>query len=127
MVAVYLGLVFLSGAVVGAFGHRLYSVKTVSAGQKRSHDDYRTRYLKDMQSRLKLDQKQVGQLVVILDESRGRYKVARDRIDPEMKQIQNEQRDQIRGMLSEPQKAEYEKMLQERDRRQKGSSSGGSY
>jgi vacuolar-type H+-ATPase subunit E/Vma4 len=46
-------------------------------------------------------------------------------MDPEMKQIQREQRDKIRDMLKPEQKAEYEKMLEERARKQKQASSSG--
>jgi hypothetical protein len=63
-------------------------------------------------------------LVVILDESKARYKAARDRIDPEMKQIQQDQRDKIRQMLNDTQKAEYEKMLAERERQRKETGRG---
>ncbi|MBI3684402.1 MAG: hypothetical protein HY235_28850 [Acidobacteria bacterium] len=128
MVGVYLLLVFLSGALVGAFGYRLYSAKAVGATARsvrsQGHDAFRQRYLKDMESRLKLDASQMQKLVAILDETRARYKATRDRMDPEMKQIQLEQRDRIRGILSADQKPEYEKMLEERERKRREQSHG---
>ncbi len=125
VVALYLLLVFGSGAVVGAFGHRLYSAKTVSAEQRerRSPEALRQKYLKDYESRLKLNAEQMKQLVVILDETKAKYKAAHDTIGPEMKRIGAEQRERINAMLSDAQKVEYAKMLEEREQRRKQSSS----
>jgi len=121
---IYLLLVFVGGALAGGVGHRLYSAKSVNAKAVTGPDAYRQRYLNEMQDRLKLDAGQMEKLVVILDESRARYKAARDKVDPEMKQIQQDQRDQIRVILSDSQKSEYEKMLAERERRRKESGRG---
>lgn len=117
-VASYLALVFLSGAGVGAFGHRLYSAKTVDAAKQRpDREAMRKKYLLEMESRLKLDADQMRQLVAILDEFRGRYQAARDRVDPEVKQIQQEQRGRIRSILRDEQRSEYEKLIIERERK----------
>ena len=125
-VALYLLLVFGSGALVGAFGFRLYSASAVSAEQreKKSPEALRQRYLKDYESRLSLSSDQMEKLVVILDETKAKYKAAHEKIDPEMKQISAEQRERINAMLSDPQKVEYAKWLEERDRRRKQSSGG---
>lgn len=128
-IGLYLLLVFVSGAVVGGFGHRLYSTKSVGASTPptNSPDGWRERYVKEMKSRLQLTSEQTERLVVILDESKARYKSVRDRMDPEMKQIQQEQRNLVRQMLSPEQRPEYEKMLEERERqsRERGSRGGG--
>ncbi|MBL8179476.1 MAG: hypothetical protein JNK48_32655 [Bryobacterales bacterium] len=123
MVVLYLLLVFGSGALVGAFGHRLYSAKTVTAtqGDRRTPEALRQKYLKDYESRLKLNSDQMQKLVVILDETKARYKATHDSIDPQMKRIAAEQRERINSMLTEEQKVEYAKMLEERDRRRKQS------
>ncbi|MBS1825352.1 MAG: hypothetical protein JST93_08535 [Acidobacteria bacterium] len=126
MVPLYLLLVFGSGALVGAFGYRLYSANTVNAeqSQKKSPEALRQRYLKDYESRLKLNPDQMQKLVVILDETRAKYKATHDSIDPEMKRIAAEQRERINAMLDDTQRVEYGKMLEERERRRKQSSSG---
>jgi uncharacterized membrane protein len=129
-IGLYLLLVFISGAVVGGFGHRLYSTKSVGASSRtttNNSDGWRERYLKEMNSRLQLTSEQTQRLVVILDESKARYKSVRDRMDPEMKQIQQEQRNLVRQMLSPEQRPEYEKMLEERERlsRERGPRGGG--
>lgn len=126
MVPLYLLLVFGSGALVGAFGYRLYSANTVNAeqSQRKSPEALRQRYLKDYESRLKLNSDQMQKLVVILDEAKAKYKATHDSIDPEMKRIAAQQRERINAMLDDTQRVEYAKMLEERERRRKQSSSG---
>lgn len=119
IVGAYLLIVFLSGAVVGVFGHRLYSAKTVAAtNESRRHQSYRERYLRDMETRLRLDAEQKTKLIQILDEFKGRFDAARRKVDPEMKMILEEQRGRIRQMLRPEQQSEYEKMILERERKQ---------
>lgn len=128
----YLLLVFLSGTLVGAFGHRLYSAKGVNADSSQprprsSHEAARQRYVREMETKLKLDEQQRVDLIRILDEFRGRYRSARDKIEPEMKQIQSEQRQKIRQMLREEQRADYDKMLEELDRKREASGRTGGF
>ena len=118
-VGLYLSLVFLSGALVGGFGHWLYAAKTVQANPPRSNETFRQRYVKEHVSRLKLDDAQKAALISILDEFHSRYKEVRDRMEPEMQRIQNEQRAKIRATLRPDQSEEYSKMLAERDSKQK--------
>lgn len=123
-VVLYLSLVFFSGALVGGFGHRLYSAKSVIAGkaESRKPEDVRQRYLKEYETRLKLNSDQMQRLVAILDHSKARFKAAHDRMDPEMKEIMEEQRNAIRAILGADQKPEYEQILQERELRRKQNS-----
>lgn len=125
----YLLLVFLSGALVGAFGHRLYSAKSVDAStspakKKNPHEAARQRYLRDMETRLQLDESQKAELVKVLDEFRGRYKTTRDKIEPEMKLIQSEQREKIRTLLNDTQKQEYNRMIEEMERKRREDGQG---
>lgn len=115
----YLILVFLSGMLVGGFAYRLYSVKTVmsSTERPRSPDEYRNRYVREMTARLKLAPAQVQSLQQIMDETRDRFHAMRERFAPEMKVIEEEQRQKITTMLNGSQRAEYEKMRLERERR----------
>jgi uncharacterized membrane protein len=113
--------VFLSGALVGAFGHRLYMVRSVIAEPtptpRPSPEEFRRRYVEELTTRLKLDSAQVTQLQEILDLTRERFRVMRERSRPEAEQIKQDQRNGIRAMLNPSQQAEYEKILQERDRK----------
>jgi Spy/CpxP family protein refolding chaperone len=118
-IAVYVALIFLSGVMVGAFAHRLYTVNTVSANPLRSPEEYRKRYIAEMQSRLKLRHDQVVQLNTFLDETRARLREVHDRYRPEMDAIRHEQNGKIKAMLDQQQRAEYDKILSERERNQK--------
>jgi Spy/CpxP family protein refolding chaperone len=114
---VYLLLVFLSGAAVGGFAHRLYTIHTVQA--ERSPQEYRKRYVEDMTRRLGLSADQIARLGAILDETRSRYRELHERYRPEMKSIQEDQTQRIRTILSAAQQTEYEKMREEREKRRK--------
>ncbi len=118
-VLLYLSLVFLSGIAVGVLGHRLYTVNTVNATTTRKPEEWRKRYLSEMQTRLHLNNDQVSALNGILDETRTRFHEVRERTRPEFDTIKSQQVNKVRGILDENQRVEYEKMRQERDAREK--------
>lgn len=110
--------VFLSGAVVGAFGHRLYAVRTVIAEKgPQTPEQWRSKYVSELRTRLTLDDNQVAKLNTILDETRDRFRAMKERTRPEGEQIKQDQRNQIRAMLNPTQRAEYEQVLLERERK----------
>jgi hypothetical protein len=120
--AMYLLLVFLSGVLVGVFSYRLYMVNTVQSGSvartpPRNPEEYRKRAVAEMTARLKLSADQVGTLQQIMDETRQRYHDLRDRQRPDLKAIEADHYQRIRAMLTEPQRAEYDKMRAEREQR----------
>lgn len=117
-ISLYAVLIFLSGVAVGWFGLRLYTVNTVNANAVRSPEEWRKRYTAEMQNRLRLDGTQLKKLNAILDETHVRFMDARERMKPEMDRIRDEQVDKVRAMLTDPQKAEYEKMRRERAERE---------
>jgi hypothetical protein len=118
----YVLLVFLSGAVVGAFAHRLYMVNTVVSAKP---DEVRHHILDEMRTRLSLSDDQVKQLNAIMDSTKARYHEVKERWDeqsrqaakPELKAITGDQAEKIRAILSEPQRVEYEKYRAERQKR----------
>ena len=120
--ALYVFLVFLSGAVVGAFAHRLYMVNTVVSAKP---DEVRHHILDEMRTRLSLSDDQVKQLNAIMDSTKARYHEVKARWDeqskqaakPELKAITEDQAEKIRAILSEPQRVEYEKYRAERQKR----------
>lgn len=79
-IVAYIGLVFASGAVLGALGHRLYTVSTVSAKATRNPEEFRKRVISEYQTRLKLSDAQVSQLSSIMDETRSRVEETRQRM-----------------------------------------------
>jgi len=127
--------VFVSGAVVGAFGHRLYTVHSVNAGApiippataKPSPEEFRRKYTEELRTRLSLDEPQIAKLNTILDQTRERFHQMRERSKETAKEmaklesgkIRQAQRNEIRAMLKPEQQPEYEKILQERENREK--------
>ncbi len=118
--AVYLLLVFFSGIVVGGFAYRLYFNDPVRAAPRRpTPEEWRRRYISEMRSNLKLSDDQVNKLTAILDQTHKKMDDLHARFDPEMKRIQADQRDEIRTLLTDPQKATYDQMLAEREKRRR--------
>lgn len=109
-------LLFCSGAAVGALGHRYYSAEVVSA---KGSDDFRHRYVAEMQTTLKLSPAQTGELETILDETKAKYKAVRDSYHPEMVSIRNEQIERVKSILTPAQVPGYEKLVAERELRAK--------
>ncbi len=114
-------LVFGSGVVVGALGHRFYSQDSARAANPppRTPEEFKKAYLSEMQTRLKLTDVQTKKLDEILDETRTKFRELREKQRPEMKAIQDAQRAAINAMLSPPQQAEYDKMVREREEKKK--------
>ena len=124
--ALYVALVFLSGAVVGGFAHRLYTLNTVMAGPTSAKpDEFRRKYLDELRSRLGLSEDQLTRINSILDSTKTRYdevrakwdKEAKVKAKPELKAIHEDQIQKVKGILSETQQAEYDKFRAEREKR----------
>jgi Spy/CpxP family protein refolding chaperone len=109
----YLVLLFFSGIAVGAFGLHLYTQGSVSA---RNPDEFRRRYIAELQTKLKLTDDQVNKLGPILDETRRRHRELMEKHRPEMKAIQDDQVGKIRAILMDSQQSEYTKLLEEREK-----------
>jgi len=117
-IALYVGLVFASGVVLGVFGHSLYSVTSVSSkttAPQPKPEDVRKKWVGEMQTRLKLTDEQFSKVNSIYDETRARFHEVRHRMDPEMEKIGKEQREKVKSVLTPEQQTEYEKMLKERE------------
>ncbi len=123
-IALYLALVFLSGLLVGAYGHRFIANNpdtTRARTSRPSPEEWRKQYLAEMQTRLKLTPDQLQQLNVLMDQTRDRFHAERQKHDGVMKTIRDEQTDKVRAMLSDQQRPEYEKLRAEREQRAKAS------
>jgi hypothetical protein len=114
-VGVYLLLVFLSGALVGAFAHRLYMARSVVAAPR--PEEWRRRYVEDLRVRVKLDAQQIAQVQRILDETRQKYHQLKEQEKPLAQAIHDEQTAQIRSILRDDQKPAYDQFREERQRR----------
>jgi Spy/CpxP family protein refolding chaperone len=117
-IALYVGLIFASGVVLGVFGHSLYAVTTVNSKSPKP-EELRKKRLAEMQTRMKLTDEQVAKINSIYDETRAKFHEVRERYRPEMDSLESAQRDKVRSILTQDQRAEYEKMLKEREEQQK--------
>ncbi|MBK5291827.1 MAG: hypothetical protein JJE04_09155 [Acidobacteriia bacterium] len=125
VVVLYLLLTFASGVAVGGLGFWMYTTRSVSANNGRtSPDEYRRKYMAEMESRLKLSPEQITKLSTILDASRALFREVADKHKPEFDAIQHHQTAQVNGILNETQRAEYTKIQQEREQRRKNFSRG---
>jgi Spy/CpxP family protein refolding chaperone len=118
-IALYLFLVFVSGAVVGALGYRTYKPPTASSNSPLSPEDARRQYIREMQSRANLTDDQLQQVNAILDETRSRFHEARDKHNQVVKDIGEQQRAKVRAILTAEQLPKVEQLWQERDQRAK--------
>ena len=121
-IAGYLALVFASGAAVGGFGTRLYTVSSVVANP--NPEEMRKRMVDNMRTRLKLSEDQVMKLNLILDEARGRFHESQEKMRPELNAIHQNQVDSVRAMLTPEQRTAYEQLIKEREEKRKRSGPG---
>ena len=120
-------LVFLSGALVGIVGHRLYMVKTVSssgapvAQQRRPPDpeEVRKRLIAEMRDRVKLDGEQVQKLNVIYDETRQQFDELHKKANAETRSLWEHQTERIKAILRPDQLPLYEQLRSEREAERK--------
>lgn len=123
-IALYVVLIFVSGIAAGALGQRLASSRVVSADSApRSPEQWRSKYVDEMRERLALDATQETKVNQILDVTRTRYNEVKARNRPEMKRIQEQQAESIRGILNESQKASYAAFRLEKDAQRKARTS----
>jgi len=130
-------LMFLSGAVLGAFSYRLYSISPVQSGRdpgappkKMNPDEFRKRYVSDLATAIKLDSQQVTALNAVLDHTREEFDKLNDKVRPEREAlnekwrpdreaIENHQVESINGLLHPDQRPLYETFRAERERQRK--------
>ena len=108
-------LLFVCGAAVGALANHLYEAKVIA----KNAEDYRQRYINEMQSKLHLTAAQVDQLQNILDDTKAKVKVVRDSYHPAMLKIKDEQVSRVKSILTAQQIPIYDQLVAERERRAK--------
>ena len=118
-IALYVGLIFASGLVLGAFCERLYTASTVVARQRPNPEEFRKRVEAEYQSRLKLTPDQMSRLNVILDETRAKMEETRRSMRPAYQHIHDDQVQKIQELLTADQRVEYDKMRKEREEHQR--------
>ncbi len=118
-VGFYLTLVFLSGVLVGAFGLRLYMVRSVSASviyRPPTADEYRRQMLNDMQKKVNLTPDQVNKINAVLDNTRVCFRRIHSKIQPELDELKKQQSGDIRALLNPQQQVKYDQWRADRDR-----------
>lgn len=120
-IAVSMLAVFLSGIAVGGVGYRLYMVRSViaNAPTPRNPEEFRKKYVAEMDLRLKLQPDQKEKLNTILDQTRTLFHAEREHSKAEMGRIHAGQVEQIRMILTDAQRVEYHQFQEERDRLRK--------
>lgn len=117
-VGLYMLAVFLTGALVGAFGHKLYTVRSVDAApQRRSPAEFRKQYVNEMRGRLSLDDAQTAKLTEVLDRTRARFREFNEKHKPELSEIQDTQVKEINAFLNSDQQSRYDEFRRERERK----------
>jgi len=107
-------LIFALGFASGILGHRLYQRGEVNAA-----DDWRTRYVNEMQRRLDLTPLQVDKLNDVLDDTRAKVRAVKDKYRPQMLDIKHQQIAEMKALLNPKQEAEYDKFLDEKEEKAK--------
>jgi hypothetical protein len=120
-IAVYLFVVFVSGAVVGALGYRTYNPPPSSSNTARtpSPEEWRRQYLDELKTRVNLTDEQLKQVVTMLDQTRTRFREVRAKHNQVIKKIGDQYRDDVRAILTPDQVPKYEQFRVERDQRAK--------
>src|SRR5690349_25104589 len=120
-VALYLVLVFFSGALVGGFAYRLYSANTVSATASRRPDpvEWRKRYMDEMRTQVHTDADQEAQINQILDETGAGFAKIRGQEKQRYQDEQNAQIARIFQLLRPDQRPLYTRLRAERESRRK--------
>jgi len=117
-IALYLFLVFVSGAVVGALGYRVYSPPSARA-TRISRDAWRKQYVNEMQTRINLTPDQMQKVNAILDDTDAKFTAAREEHDHIIEKIRDEHRAELRAIMTPEQLPKYEQFRADRDARSK--------
>jgi hypothetical protein len=114
-IALYLCLVFLSGVLVGSFGFSLYSKRSAVAPP--SQQQIQARYLEDMRTHLKLSDDQVQKLKLIMEVTGKQIHALREKNRPEAHAIHEQHYQSVCAILNDTQRAAYDKLREEREKR----------
>jgi hypothetical protein len=120
-VAIYLSLVFLSGALVGGLSYRLYAVNTVNAVNgggrppRPNPEEARRHYMDEIRAKVNLDESQMRQVNQILDETRTQFDQIRQKMNAEGRAIYELQGEKIAAILRDDQKPLFSAFRAERE------------
>jgi hypothetical protein len=121
-IALYMLLVFGSGALVGGLAYRTYNpptARSVSAPQRPSPSEWKRLYIEESRSRLSLTDDQVQKLTAIFDQTDARFREVRQGENDKIRQIGEEHYQRVRTILTPDQLPKYEKLHEEREAKAK--------
>ena len=107
---------FLLGAVSGGVSFSLYRSHVNASSPKKGGS-----FLEELSRGLDMDAAQKEKLGAILSQSRNKYKALSLQFQPHYEALRGQTRQEIREILHENQKARFEEIMQEIDKRHKGS------
>ncbi len=114
--------IFIIGFAAGALSMNLY--ESMMNASKDKHGKPQDFILKKIDQRVSLNSEQQARIKAILSETSEQYKQIRNDMDPKLKEfeprfteVRRKSRERIRAELSESQLPEFEKLLEEEDKR----------
>ncbi|MBI3667331.1 MAG: hypothetical protein HY236_14080 [Acidobacteria bacterium] len=114
LAALYLGIVFLAGALFGSVAHGLYVQHTARASSPRENRD---RYVARLKKDLDLTPEQVTKVIAISEETGKQMQDMREKMAPDFAAIREAHRQRIMAILTPDQVPKYQKIVEEHQRR----------
>jgi len=113
-------LVFFSGAVLGAFAYRLYTVNPVvmapgGVQKKGSPEDFVRQRLAEMRERVKADDQQLEQIKRVYSETHDEYERIRKEMNDKGREVDQHQVEKIKQILRPEQIPAYDQIRAEHE------------
>ena len=115
----YLLLVFVLGAALGAGGMYWFESGSAALAGEKKGGKAETSTVDWLSEELECTREQRAQLEEILDDTRTRYDAAWLEVEPKFEEARQGGRDRIRAILSDEQKAKFEKLVRRIDEKEK--------
>ena len=120
LLVVNLGLIFLSGLVVGGFGYRVFFGNCAKkAPVHKTADDVRREYVASLTKAVGLQPDQASKIDQILADTRAEYLDIHKRIEPDLKALHERQLAKMKAVLTPAQQAKFEEWRDRREHRDK--------
>lgn len=130
-IALYVGLVFVSGAALGVFSDQYYTAKSAANAKNKnrrmSPEEFRKGFLGYMKKELSATDQQLSDFNAVMDETRALMDDLHKRQQPEEFEIQRSQQDKIRALLTDAQREKYDATMKRmrEGNKNKGRKNGG--
>ena len=116
----YLLVVFVSGAIVGALAYRLYAVNTVLSNSVAPHprpspEEVRRRIISDLKTKVHMDDQQIAQVNRIMDETRDAWHQIHDNMNQQGRKLHDQQWNNVKALLRPDQQPLYDQWQAERE------------